>query len=451
MLDLLLLGVPVFKASDVIRAMKQPHSPHEDSSGRFVPLEVLRGFPKIDKLWLPSPLGSPGDQPPAFLSPPSSAVESGSDDELTSSVALSSPGIKTFDGIGETRGMLGFAGGGFGEATESTSPSVKEKAVVAPETETETEDHDTLAMAVSPTPETKIEFPGEYGGDPSGPRHGVEVSGVSGGSSSSGTAGGVLQGPAPQQANDNAGGGPAELFVALNTDTNSNKGPGHQLGRWSEGTLGVGSALAACLALEASDPFNIWEDSENLKPVEYKEIYIEPVAGEKMEEQPPVQTLGRSVVEACVAGDNSTTVTAEEEDDNFPDTHSTISSSSSGSSLFLTAVSPSRIPPPLISMNSSTLPPPSVSMASSVVSGPLSNPLISPTNSETTDPSMPWLRPLPPPPPQKDVLGDISLDSFSSAPRHSPPPTPSMRGSSGGAYPSGRWVQTPPSGEPQGS
>ncbi|CAN0052078.1 unnamed protein product [Ectocarpus sp. 13 AM-2016] len=145
------------------------------------------------------------------------------------------------------------------------------------------------------------------------------------------------------------------------------------------------------------------------------------------------------------------------------------SGSSRDSSLLLTAVSPSRVPPPLVSVASSaTLPP--VSMASSVVSGgSFSNPWLSPIpnhhhrqqqqqhqhhqqrddSAESSPPadSMSWLQPLPPPPPPPQKDGKAKAENPWEPSTSRAAPAPARRGGMGLAYPSGRWVQTPQTGE----
>lgn len=510
--------------------------------GRAVHLAVLRGFPKSEKPWLqplmvdPSPL-------PTELSPPSSAVESRSDEELPAA-ALTAPGGRAFfsaDGTPASRlsfgrsnscgGIGGSSGGGssgvrhrgggdpgsLGGAsgcggcvslpssmlTDEAAPAEIVPAVVemlpppppplpppprasyasydsqptmhAAQIAHDLHESRTLQPRVAglliapPSPETKADYSGgEFSMDSS-------RSGECTLDSADSSAGAALRGPAPNQANDNAGGDPAKPFT-MQPVQSLRRQPQYQQQQQQEeifptGSMGVGSALAACWTCQTDDPFQV-SDDEGSKPTEYS--HADAWAGVQ---NPVVETLRDAVAGACVgnsddgehgkegAGRRERGVERvqgvqeeeeeEEDDEEGEDSRSAASGSSAGSSMFLTAVSPSRIPPPLISM-ASTLPPPPISMASSVVSGSFSNPWYSPTNSNagTPDTSMSWLKPLPPPPPRRDSA-DVQVGAahaVSSSSRLSPPPpTASARGNMALAYPSGRWVQTPPYGEPKAS
>lgn len=181
------------------------------------------------------------------------------------------------------------------------------------------------------------------------------------------------------------------------------------------------SALTACWTCQIDDFIQPPEDERPLfrrGDTRLRPRQVLPVAG------------------ACVG------VYEDEDDDEDEDE----SDSSTASSLFLTAVSPSRVPPPLVSMASS-MPPPPVSMASSVSEsfGNFSpgRTWYSPSASqaETPDNSMSWLKPLPPPPPRK-------AHEAASVTGQSPPPPP-VRYGAGRSY-SCRWAQTPPPlGEPK--
>lgn len=319
-------------------------------------------------------------------------------------------------------------------------------------------------LIAPPSPETKADY---SGGDFSMDSN---LSGEYTMDSADSSAGAALRGPAPNQANDNAGGDPAKPFT-MQPVQSLRRQPQYQQheqqeegGRLPTGNMGVGSALAACWTCQTDDPFQV-SDEEVSKPTEYShaDVWASPV----------VETLRDAVAGACVGDsddgeggvgrrergmERAQGVAEEEEEEDEEDEEEgedSRSGSSEGSSMFLTAVSPSRIPPPLISM-ASTLPPPPISMASSVVSGSFSNPWYSPTNSNagTPDTSMSWLKPLPPPPPRRDSA-DVQVGTaqpLSSSSRLSPPPpTASARGNMALAYPSGRWVQTPPYGEPKDS
>ena len=326
-------------------------------------------------------------------------------------------------------------------------------------------------LIAPPSPETKADYSGgDFSMDSS-------RSGECTMDSADSSAGAALRGPAPNQANDNAGGDPAKPFTmqpvqSLRRQPQQQQEEEGEEERLPTGSMGVGSALAACWTCQTDDPFQVSED-EGSKPTEYS--HADAWASVQ---NPVVETLRDAVVGTCVGSsdgeDGRETVGGrgrglervqgdqekeaeeeEEEDEEGEDSRSVASGSSAGSSMFLTAVSPSRIPPPLISM-ASTLPPPPISMASSVVSGSFSNPWYSPTNSNagTPDTSMSWLKPLPPPPPRRDST-DVQVGAaqpLSSTSRLSPPPpTASARGNMALAYPSGRWVQTPPYGEPTAS
>lgn len=244
--------------------------------------------------------------------------------------------------------------------------------------------------------------------------------GGGGDGSGSGNGGSVGAGPAPAQANADAGGAPAKpLSTAL---------PG---------------ALTACWTCQTDDPFQASdEDARNKRESKGKYVDKPGKAGKQKKLKGAGGLAGMAGLRmgACVG-----TGSLDEKDESDESGNDSDGTGSSSSSLFLTAVSPSRVPPPLISM-ASTLPPPPVSMASSVEDS-LSNfspgrAWYSPTLSqaETPDNSMSWLKPLPPPPPRRDQAG--------TAPTHSPPPP--IRAGHGRVY-SGRWAQTPPLGEPKTS
>lgn len=525
------------KTSDIVWALMQPRMGADDAPGRAVHLAALRGFPKSEKPWLqpltvdPSPL-------PTVLSPPSSAVESRSDEEPPAA-ALTAPGSRTFfsadgtptsrknfgrsnscGGIGGVRRRGGAGGGGGapgsigsgsgcgGCVSLPSSSMLMEEAPPAGIISTAVEMlpppippprasylsydtqptvhaaqiahdlHDTRSMQprvaglliAPPSPETKADFSGgEFSMDFSmdSSRSGEYTI-----DSADSSAGAALRGPAPKQANVNAGGDPAKPFTehavkSLRRQPQYHQEQQHQQEeqRGSPGSMGVGSALAACWTCQTDDPFQV-SDDEVSKPTEYSHSDAWATV-----QNPVVETLRGAVAGTCVGDsddggegterqgrgverveDVEEVEEVEEEEEGSQDSRS---GSSAGSSMFLTAVSPSRIPPPLVSM-ASTLPPPPISMASSVVSGSFSNPWYSPTNSNagTPDTSMSWLKPLPPPPPRRDSTADVQ--QVEAAPQSSsrlspPPPTASARGNMALAYPSGRWVQTPPYGEPKGS
>ncbi|CAM9890511.1 unnamed protein product, partial [Ectocarpus fasciculatus] len=214
--------------------------------------------------------------------------------------------------------------------------------------------------------------------------------GDSNGSADSTGGGRALKVPAPTQANVNAGGDPAVPFATFRgggraTPSREEHGPGH--GMPSLG-LGVGSALAACWGVQVQEAN---DHDENSRPTEFDLSNSEEVEVEErivVRKPPPVlvaMSRGTSATSSTVggAGDYG------EYDEGFGDDirsaagSSSRSGSGSGSSrdssLFLAAVSPSRVPPPLVSVASSVSHPP-VSMASSVVSGgSFSNPWLSPT------------------------------------------------------------------------
>lgn len=325
-------------------------------------------------------------------------------------------------------------------------------------------------LIAPPSPETKADYSGgEFSIDSS-------RSGECAIDSADSSAGAALRGPAPNQANDNAGGDPAKPFTmqpvqSLRRQPQYQQQEQQEEQRLPTGSMGVGSALAACWTCQTDDPFQV-SDDEGSKPTEYSHTDVWASV-----QNPVVDTLREAVVGTCVgssddgeAGNEGAARRGggveraqgdqgeeeqEEEDEEGEESRSAASGSSAGSSMFLTAVSPSRIPPPLISM-ASTLPPPPISMASSVVSGSFSNPWYSPTNSNagTPDTSMSWLKPLPPPPPRRDsaeVQVGAAQPLSSSSRLSPPPPTAPARGNMALAYPSGRWVQTPPYGEPKAS
>ena len=525
------------KTSDIVWALMQPRMGTTNTPGRAVHLAVLRGFPKSEKPWLqplmvdPSPL-------PTVLSPPSSAVESRSDEELPAA-ALTAPGGRTFfsaDGtpasrlsFGRSNSCGGIGGGssssggvrhrgggstsvgsgnGCGGCVNLPSSLLMEEAVPAeiipaavemlpsstppPRASYASYDsqptmhaaqiahdlHESRSMQprvaglliAPPSPETKADYSGgEFSIDSS-------RSGECTIDSADSSAGAALRGPAPNQANDNAGGDPAKPFTmqpvqSLRRQPQYQQQEQQQQERLPTGSMGVGSALAACWTCQTDDPFQV-SDDEGSKPTEYS--HTDAWASVQ---NPVVETLREAVVGTCVASSDDgeagnegagrrgrgveraqgTQGDGEGEGDGEEgeESRSAASETSAGSSMFLTAVSPSRIPPPLISM-ASTLPPPPISMASSVVSGSFSNPWYSPTNSNAGSPdtSMSWLKPLPPPPPRRDsaeVQVGATQPLSSSSRLSPPPPTASARGNMALAYPSGRWVQTPPYGEPKAS
>lgn len=427
------------KTADIVWALSQPHIDSAHGGGRAVHLMLTRGFPKSDKPWLPPLEPSPV---PIVLSPPSSAVESRTSEEGgVSPVMLSAPGSRTFSG--RERGgshKLGFAAdSGVGDDDGSVKMLAAEASAAsgpgpgAAESEAIAGDGDSHVV-VPPSPDAKSDNLADSSGD-------FSTSGDGTGDSADSSAGLALRGPAPQQANVNAGGDPAKPFAA-NTNTIPPRSVPRVLspppeGRRSRRSMGVGGALSACWTCQGDDSFPL-SDEETSRPTEYKHV-----------EAPSMKKLRGTVVGACVGqGDDDK---ADDDSDDFRDSRSQDSGSSAGSSLFLTAVSPRRIPTPLVSM-ASTLPPPPVSRTSSAVSGSFSNPWCSPAASqaETPDTSMPWLKPLPPPPPRREAgSATQAWANFSSGSTLSPMRPASSRGAMGLAYPSGRWVQTPPHGEPK--
>ena len=336
--------------------------------------------------------------------------------------------------------------------------------------------------------------------------------------------GGRARGPAPTQANANAGGDPAVPFSSFRgggratpaasaasqpgeeqdqqqeQDRQDQQGQADEERRSSFLGLEVGNALAACWGVE------VYADSSS-RPAEFDADNAEAVDDTPVLRPAPVLlavSASTSATSSTVAGgsvrDDASTGSGgrrgkhdgndddvdDDDDDDFQDTRSVASSSQS--SLMLTAVSPSRVPPPLVSV-ASTIPLPPVSRASSVVSSSFSNPWHSPTAADVADAapgdedldSMSWLQPLPSPPPREAVAIDSSAQQqgqgqgqqrkqqqqqqqqqgqfqhhqqdygpfvASSANMSGSATTPpSNRAGTGGAYPSGRWVQTPQRGE----
>lgn len=225
-------------------------------------------------------------------------------------------------------------------------------------------------------------------------------------------------------------GGSARGVVPTHTNVSAGGAPSNPL------TAGLPNALAACWTLQADDPFQMTDDDPS------KKREGKPKGTDKVEKSNSKKLKGMAGIAGmgvCVSGSGSFEEKLEFTDDAGNDSEE--DSGSSDESLFLTAVSPSRVPPPLMSV-ASTLPLPPVSMTSSVEGSltnfsPANNAWYSPTASqaETVDTTMSWLKPLPPPPPKRDELGTPP------APLHSPPVP-------GGVGPSqvysGQWAQTPP-------
>ncbi|CBN80121.1 pleckstrin homology (PH) domain-containing protein [Ectocarpus siliculosus] len=317
---------------------------------------------------------------------------------------LSAPGRKTFSGGGgaarrsSKSGSLGF---GFSGADDEQEPAPtltqqqrRQRAFLSTTATTvelgksggdggggSSSSHAlTLAVDNPPSPdETKgDEDSGEWGD--------------SNGSADSTGGGRPLKVPAPTQANVNAGGDPAVPFATFRGGgraTPSREGQGQGQGRghgMPSLRLGVGSALAACWGVQETN-----DNDENSRPTEFDLGNSEEVEVEErivVRKPPPVlvaMSRGTSATSSTVggAGDYG------EYDEVFgDDARSAAGSSGSGSSrdssLLLTAVSPSRVPPPLVSVASwGTLPP--VSRASSCSLGGLV--------------LQPWAIPHPEPPP----------------------------------------------------
>ena len=322
--------------------------------------------------------------------------------------------------------------------------------------------------------------------------------------------GGRARGPAPTQANANAGGDPAIPFGVFRgggratsaasqpaeqeeeeeeeeqqqgQGQGQRQGPPGGHGRSSFLGLEVGNALAACWGDQVYD-------NDGSRPVEFNLENAVEVDDTPVLRPPPVLlavSRSNSATSSSVAGgslrDDASTGSVrigndfgfgDGDNDDLQDARSVTSSTQS--SLLLTAVSPSRVPPPLVSV-ASTLPLPPVSMASSVVSGSFSNPWHSPT---AADPdavadardapdddldSLSWLKPLPTPPPRGKAVDDApntsnaaqgqqqqqqqqrTASSAAGMMSGSTTPPSNRAARSGVAYPSGRWVQTPQRGE----
>lgn len=422
--------------------------------------------------------------------PPSAATASSTTPRVPDNIAVNTPMAPSPEAVLSAPGRKTFSGGGGGGAAGQSSKSGSSRGFgfSAPDDEQEPApptltQQQRRQRAFLSTTATTVELGKSRGGSSSSSSHALSLAvatppspdetkgdedsgewGDSNGSADSTGGGRALKVPAPTQANVNAGGDPAVPFATFRGGgraTPSREGQGRGQGMPSLG-LGVGSALAACWGVQETN-----DNDENSRPTEFDLSNSEEVEVEErivVRKPPPVlvaMSRGTSATSSTVggAGDYG------EYDESFgDDTRSAAGSSGSGSSrdssLCLTAVSPSRVPPPLVSVASSgTLPP--VSMASSVVSGgSFSNPWLSPTpnqqqqqQADSAEPplgdSMSWLQPLPPPPPppRKDegAKAENPWEPLSSGAATAA--AAGRRGGMGLAYPSGRWVQTPQTGE----
>lgn len=284
-------------------------------------------------------------------------------------------------------------------------------------------------LPIPPSPEMKVEENGDSSGDFSGSG---DVTGDDTGDSAESSA--TVKGPAPPQVNANAGGDPAKPFASHNRSFTRQESSFSQ----------AATTLTACLTCQSDGALRVWDD-ENSKPTEFRPS--EPTPRKYSVGGTPIDRLG-GMVGACVGDTPEDDMKEDEKVEDLDDGRSVVSDSSGDSSVFLTAVSPRRIPPPIMAIPSVYPPPlPPISMTSSMVSGsfsPDSNGGDTGTP-DTSISSMSWLKPLPPPPPRKEP---VSLqEEWESGSLGSPPPQAS-RGGPSTAYPLGRCVQTPPMGTP---
>ncbi|CAM9782180.1 unnamed protein product [Pylaiella littoralis] len=400
---------------------------------------------------------------------------------------LSTPGRKPFGGTGASDSSASDIGGEFcftgaDAQTPIAGPASLRKQMYRRSATAATVAIDSTDSRMSAAPPSPEEPKGD-GKEDSG-----DSNGTGGDLTDSNGGGRALRGPAPTQANANAGGDPAIPFAVFR---GGGRATPSRLGQRQQQQQQRGQGQSP-LELELADALAAgwggsghghgqasYEQEGNSRPAELDLDMAEDVDVEGTTIQKPSHVLladisrGTSpstVAGGSVCGDGSVYGIGgkhpdgdhDDEDDVFQDTLSVVSGSSARSSLYLTALSPSRIPPPLASV-ASTLPLPPVSMASSVMSGSFSNPWQSPTAESPEDSdSMPWLKPLPPPPPpppphqqqQQQKTAQPRVEDASnnaqdwgpfaaSAASMSTVPPPTHRETEL-ACPSGRWVQAPP-------
>lgn len=344
-----------------------------------------------------------------LASPASSGVDSPHSDESVPEV-MSAPDTRTFSGDGAGGRRRPFA------PTGNSALELKPGEVIAAAKASAAAASAAMAAAAAAAVAAARATPGNSSGEFSGS---TEGGGGNSADSSAGRARGVTAGPAPPQKNVNAGGAPAKPLSTAFPD-----------------------ALAACWTCQTDDPFQT-SDEERKNEIELKAARAAK-AKLKIKGQAVVGSSDEDGEEEVEEGED------DEGDGVASDSSGSSGNSSDSSSLCLKAVSPSRVPPPLVSMSSS-LPLPPVSITSSA-DDPFANfspgrtwySPNSPTASqaETPDTSMSWLKPLPPPPPRK--VGNQT----SQAPTHMPPPPVKLGAAK--AF-TGRWAQTTPptTGEPK--